>query len=271
MAEENKKERTVKPKFPDVNTALHIVKGAIVKILHTPLTTTTDATKKSEGRITVEYKLPTPPTQEQLNKIEELANEKIKQNVEIKYFPMKREEAEEKYRKNPVNETFIYDKFPAPAELKELKICEIPDWNVNCTVGPLLGKTGEIRPIKIKRTNHRANKGELEFIFELVDQETTANTSNKSDKGKPATTAAATTAPSTNTFQLDDAVLVGKKLVEDFFAEMKAQGVEVTKEKEDLIRPLLEQRAANKLSIMKNTAYSRGFAARLTSTTSIMK
>jgi hypothetical protein len=31
-----------------VNTALHIVKGAIVKVLHTPITTTTDAFKKDE-------------------------------------------------------------------------------------------------------------------------------------------------------------------------------------------------------------------------------
>lgn len=61
-----------------------------MKVLHTPLTTSTDAQKKDEGRIAVEYSLPNPPTQQQLDQIQELANNKIKENVEIKYFKMNR-------------------------------------------------------------------------------------------------------------------------------------------------------------------------------------
>lgn len=106
-----------------------MLKGAIVKVLHTPLTTSTEASKRGEGRIAIDFSQHgAPPTEQQLKQIEKLANEKIKENVEIKYFKMERAEAEAKYKARPVNETYLYDKFPVPAEITELSIVEIADW-----------------------------------------------------------------------------------------------------------------------------------------------
>jgi len=56
-----------KDRTPEVDTALHVIKGAIVKVLHTPITVTT-ASKKNEGRLTVEYELGK-ITDEQLKKM----------------------------------------------------------------------------------------------------------------------------------------------------------------------------------------------------------
>jgi len=249
---EGKKE---KQKFPEVNTALHILKGAVVKVLHTPLTTTTDSFKPNEGRLCVEYKEATAPTKEQLDKIEELANQKIKENVEILYFPMNRAEAEEKYTKNLVNETFIYDKFPVPPQIKEVKIVEIPDWNVNCSVGPLLKRTGEIRQLKVKKTNHRANKQELEFVFELSGTVVSAS-------GEPSKEAAKAPEPEKkpepSNLHLDNVHIVGGAILDEFFASLKANGVEITPEKEKAIRRQMNASVETKLTILKNTAFGRG-------------
>jgi Ser-tRNA(Ala) deacylase AlaX len=111
-----------------VDTALHIVKGAIVKVLHTPITVGTNCASPDQGKITVEYAGPEKPADSIIQKIQQLANEKIQENVDVIVTSMGREEAEEKYKKNLVNETFIYDKFPVPAEVKTVNVLEIKDW-----------------------------------------------------------------------------------------------------------------------------------------------
>jgi len=244
-----------KVRHPDVNTALHVLKGAIVKVLHTPLTTGTEAQKKNEGRISVEYSLDNAPTKEQLNKIEELANDKIKEKVEIKYFKMERSAAEEKYSKNLVNETYIYDKFPVPPEIKEVNIVEIPDWNVNCSAGPLLSNTGEIKPIKIKRTNHRATKKELEFVFELVESNSTPTEQKPATK----TTNAKTKLNTAPQKEYDNVMSITNSILEEVFKELKLQGVDL-KEKEALVSKTLTPRIEQKLTTLKNTAYGHGFS-----------
>jgi len=266
LQQSNQKERTVKPKFPEVNTALHIIKGAIVKVLHTPITTTTDATKENEGRITVEYDGPE-PGKDLLEKIEKFANDKILQNVDILYFKMNREEAEKKYKTAPVNETYLYDKFPVPAELIELQILEIPDWNVNCTVGPVLNKTGEVRILKIKRINHRVPKKEIEFIFELTAKKESAAKPNISKNEEIITT----TPVKSHNLEFDDSRIVGDKVLLDFFTELKYHGIEISEEKEYAIRRTLTPKVENKIHIVKNTAYSRGFCCRNSNIPNMLK
>jgi len=246
-------EKVQKPRIPEVNTALHVIKGAIVKVLHTPLTTSTEAQKKNEGRIAVEYSGPS-PSKEQLNQIEKLANDKIKENVDILWFPMNRAEAEEKYKKNPVNETYIYDKFPVPPELKELKIVEIPDWNVNCSMGPLLKKTGEVPALSIKRINYRESKKELEFVFELGNAGASVATSSES-KSKTIQPSDSIAKP----VDLENDKVLSELILKDMFAELKAHGVQITTEKEKDITESLQSKILNKIIIVKNTAYSRGF------------
>jgi alanyl-tRNA synthetase len=79
---------------PQVDTALHVLKGAVQKVLGTPLTTAVFA-ENDKGRLTVEYE--GKPTDEQMAGIERLANDKIAEDVPLEAFDMDRAEAEEKY------------------------------------------------------------------------------------------------------------------------------------------------------------------------------
>jgi alanyl-tRNA synthetase len=144
---------------PKVDSALHVLKGAAQKILNTTLTTSVYAEGNS-GRLTVECE--EKPTEQQIRGIEQLANNKIQENVPIEMFEMDRKEAESKYG------NIIYDKFPVPAHIQKLSITEIRDWNINCCLGPHVKTTAEIGQIRILKHRARPNRKELEISFELV-------------------------------------------------------------------------------------------------------
>jgi len=142
----------------DVDSALHVLKGAVQKVLGTKLTTSVFA-DGSRGRLTVEcFKR---PTDEQMIEIEELAFEKIKEGVPIHMFEMDRKEAEEIYGND------IYDRFPVSNHIQKLDLTEIEDWNINCCMGPHHPTTGEVPPITIRKWRYRDSKSELELSFEL--------------------------------------------------------------------------------------------------------
>jgi len=72
---------------------------------------------QNKGRLTVKFDRK--PTEDELRKIEELANKKVEENAEIKIHELAREEAEKKWGDE------IYDLFPIPEHVKTLKILEI--------------------------------------------------------------------------------------------------------------------------------------------------
>jgi alanyl-tRNA synthetase len=144
---------------PKVDSALHVLKGAVQKVLNATLTTSVYA-EGNKGRLSVEYE--GKPTEQQIQEIEDLANKKIQENVPIEMFEMDRKEAESKYG------NIIYDKFPVPAHVQKLTITQIQDWNINCCLGPHVATTGEIGKIKILKCRSRPNRKELEISFELV-------------------------------------------------------------------------------------------------------
>ena len=98
------------------HTALHVLKGAVQTVLHAPWTggTWVDG---CNGRLTVQYNQK--PTPEELHTIEREANQKIEENQTIKEYIMEREKAEEKWG------DAIYDLFPIPESIHELKIVHI--------------------------------------------------------------------------------------------------------------------------------------------------
>jgi Ser-tRNA(Ala) deacylase AlaX len=75
--------KKTKLRSAEVDTALHVIKGAAVKVLHTPLTTSVEFRSKTQGRILVQYESDTAPTPQQINEIQALANQKIKENVHV--------------------------------------------------------------------------------------------------------------------------------------------------------------------------------------------
>jgi alanyl-tRNA synthetase len=143
---------------PRVDSALHVLKGAVQKVLETTLTTSVYA-EGNNGRLTVEYD--GKPTDEQMQEVERLANEKIREDVPIESFEMDRAEAEGKFGK------IIYDKFPVPSHITRLRILLIDGWNVNCCVNQHVNKTREIGELKITHFRARQSRQELEISFEL--------------------------------------------------------------------------------------------------------
>ena len=143
---------------PKIDSALHVLKGAVQKVLDTPLTTSVYA-EGNKGRLTVEYEGDT--SEEQIRDIEALANQKIREDVAIERIEIDRDEAERKFG------NAMYDKFPVPAHVRRLTIARIDGWNINCCLGPHVKSTGEIGTLKI--THHRARpaRKELEISFEV--------------------------------------------------------------------------------------------------------
>ncbi|KAN0026282.1 hypothetical protein ACTFIV_007266 [Dictyostelium citrinum] len=239
-----------KPRDSTTDSACHVLKGAIVKVLNTPVTISVECNNKVKGRISVEYDQPEKPSQELINKIEEEANLIIKQNLEFKTFKIDRKEAESKYKSNLVNNTYIYDKFPVPESVTELSLVELENWNINCCPAVHLKTTGEIGGIKIAGINHRPAKKELEFRFDIVASAVDATPVKPTGRGSKKAAIVVNqpsvegpTLKDTNVQYLTQKII---KLVLDSKDNEKELKEQTTLEIEQL------------LTILKNTSYTNG-------------
>lgn len=142
-----------------VDTALHVLKGAVEKVLRAKITTGVAENGDYSGRIVVEFDRK--PSKEEMELVQREANSKIEEDVVVESMEMDRDEAEAKFGKR------IYDKFPVPAHIKRLKIVRIPGWNVNCCIGNHLGSTGLLGKINIDKFRYRGSRKELEISFSL--------------------------------------------------------------------------------------------------------
>jgi alanyl-tRNA synthetase len=140
------------------HTALHVLKGAVVKVLGAKWTAGVNV-NGSHGRLTVQ--LDRKPTAEEMNRVEELANEKIREDALIEEFTMERAEAEKRWGDE------IYDLFPLPASIRRLKVFYLPGWNVNACNKEHTRTTGEIGSLKIRKTRYRTNRQQLEISFDI--------------------------------------------------------------------------------------------------------
>lgn len=127
---------------------------------------------------------------------------------------------------------------------------------MNCSAGPVLTRTGELKSIKIKRTNHRPQKKELEFVFELVAAGDTTKVAD-SKKKAPEKTAVVAPSPKDN----DNVIVISSSILDGVFDELKKQGIDL-QGKEQLVKSKLQPRVETKLTILKNTAYSHGFSCK---------
>jgi len=140
------------------HTALHVLKGAASKVLGAKWTAGVWV-RENRGRLTVQ--LERKPSPEELTKVEEEANRKIEENAPIEELEMSRAEAEDRWG------DAIYDLFPLPASITQLKILHIPGWNVNACKAAHTGTTGEIGSLRIVKTRYRPSKKLLELSFEI--------------------------------------------------------------------------------------------------------
>lgn len=264
-----------KKRVPEIDTAMHVVKGAVVKVLGTPLTTAVEAHKANEGRLTVRYDAGNAPVQAELDRIIELANEKIKENAAVTVTKMARADAEAKYTAAPVNSTYIYDNFPVPESVTELTIVEIDGWNVNACSGNHLESTGSIREVQLKNVNFRPQKNELQLVLDFAGAGGAAakggrgNPKQKQQKARaakgaaaPAPAAAVAAAPTTTKRPADDLGVARGAVVEAVL-----QGL-ASLDKEKFAGVTAEQLVAAAgtdidvaLTSLRNASYTRGAAS----------
>ena len=140
------------------HTALHVLKGAAVKVLGARWTAGVYV-KDNHGRLTLQFDRK--PTAEEVTRIEELANSKIKEDAPVEVTDMERTEAEELWG------DAIYDLFPMPSAITRLTILHIPDWNVNACNKQLTQTTAQIGRLTITKTRHRATKRLLEISYDI--------------------------------------------------------------------------------------------------------
>jgi alanyl-tRNA synthetase len=143
------------------HTAIHVLKGAVIKVLGKDAKWSASAYSQStHGGLSVQFNRK--PTEEEMGRIERLANQKIREDAIVEIQEMSRSEAEARWGDD------IYDLFPLPAELKIVKIFHLPDWNVNTCGKQHTKSIGEIGEMKIIKWRYRANKQLLEMSFDVI-------------------------------------------------------------------------------------------------------
>eukprot|EP01084_Bolivina_argentea_P002946 5514_1 len=150
-----------------VETALHVIKGAIVKVLDIPTAKTTMSVHFSNkpwiGSITIGncqnnklYSL----TENIKKEIQQKANEIIDKNVKcVIYKDLNRKDAEKQFGDE------MYDFYPVPDHIQTLNVLEIKDWNINCTNKDLCNNTGELIALKIGKCKYNGSKKQLTVYF----------------------------------------------------------------------------------------------------------
>ena len=140
------------------HTALHVLKGAVVKVLDAKWTAGVSA-NGNHGRLTVQYDRK--PTEEEISRIERETNDKIEENTTIEIHEMERVDAESRWGE------LIYDLFSIPPSITRLSIFHLPRWNVNACNKQHTKSTGEIGILKITKIRYRASKRLLEISFDI--------------------------------------------------------------------------------------------------------
>jgi alanyl-tRNA synthetase len=140
------------------HTALHVLKGAVQKVLGARLTSSTYVSG-NHGRLAVRFERKA--TEEEMRMIEREANNKVAEGAEVIEFEMDRAEAEGHFGDQ------IYDVFPVPANVTRLRIVRIPDWNINCCLERHTESTSQVGRIRVGRQRFRNSRKELEIEFNV--------------------------------------------------------------------------------------------------------
>ena len=140
------------------HTGLHILKGAVVKVLGAKWTAGVYV-NGDHGRLAVQFDRK--PTNDEIKEIEDLANAKIKEDATIEVLEMEREDAEDRWGDT------IYDLFMIPPEITKLQIFHLPGWNVNACNKDHTASTGVLGYLKISKFRFRPNKRLLEISYDI--------------------------------------------------------------------------------------------------------
>ncbi|CAM9438621.1 unnamed protein product [Discosporangium mesarthrocarpum] len=150
---------------PAMYTAIELVKGALSAVIGFPLGRSTIGSKISEGnrgRITVSTGRSDKPTTEQIQAVVDLVNDTIDRNVPCFKINMSRAQAELLYG------TTMYDRFEVPADVTELTLFYVKGLILHATPHPHLPSTGAVGKVAVTKQKFRAQKQELEVMFDVT-------------------------------------------------------------------------------------------------------
>jgi len=142
------------------HTAVHVLKGAVQHVLGAKWTASVFVSG-NHGRLTVQFDRK--PTDEEVARIEQVANDKVLEGAEVVEFEMEKDEAEGHFG------NAIYDLFPVPSSVTRLKIVRIPDWNINCCIENHVDNTSQVGRIRLGSPKFRNSRKELELEFNLAE------------------------------------------------------------------------------------------------------
>jgi alanyl-tRNA synthetase len=144
------------------HTALHIIKGAIIKVLGEDAKWSTSANvNELKGRIAVEFYRK--PSDNEIKQIERLSNQKVEEDATIQTLEMSRREAEDRWG------DWIYDKWQLPDHIQQVRVFHLPDWNINCCGYDHPKTTGSVGNITLTKIRYRNSKQILEISYIIED------------------------------------------------------------------------------------------------------
>ncbi|MEM1555836.1 MAG: alanine--tRNA ligase [Candidatus Bathyarchaeia archaeon] len=136
------------------HTATHLLMGAARRVLGEHVWQAGAQKDVHQSRLDITH--PKRLTREEINRIEELANEAVMKNMPVEVFWMPREEAERVYGFR------LYQGGVVPG--REIRVVKAGDWEVEACGGTHCKSTGEVGAIKILRTE-RVQDGVERIVF----------------------------------------------------------------------------------------------------------
>ncbi|HEU17049.1 MAG TPA: alanyl-tRNA editing protein [Nitrososphaeria archaeon] len=156
--------------YPDeasvrAHTALHVVKGAAVRVLGEDARWTA-GTFVEGGHGRLDLKFERKPTPKEISWIEEEANRCVERDLKIEILELERGEAESRFG------DLMYDLFPVPADVRILRVVLIHDvdgsiWNVNACNKSHVESTRRVGKITLGDVRFRPSRGILEISFDV--------------------------------------------------------------------------------------------------------
>lgn len=149
---------------PYQDAALAIVKGAACIALSLKTGRTTRNVKFSKDNkcsITL-GPVDNQPTASEEELLKTLTQQKIEENCPFRVFTIPREVATRMYQ-----ESYL-DEFGIPANVKEVRLVVLPEWNINANIYPTLKSTGQIAEIRFETVKFVAEKRQLCLTLQVV-------------------------------------------------------------------------------------------------------
>ena len=144
-----------KAEYPPMHTCEHILNQTMIRLFGCERSRNAHIERKKSK---CDYKLPTPPTEEQIEEIESMVNEVISRHLPV---------TEEFVTRDAVPDDVDLSKLPNDAS-ETLRIVRVGNYDTCACIGTHVGNTAEIGTFKI--SSHSWEEGTLRLRFKLVEK-----------------------------------------------------------------------------------------------------